>query len=99
MQIPWLPQTFSGPMLADYLSTSYVNGNPFGVFMVAKAPNGSTLNQAAYTTKNPLLAEAGEPRFSSKGEKQISHSSSSHWWINFHDVERGEEAPPSHPEK
>jgi hypothetical protein len=99
MQIPWLPQTFSGPMLADYLSTSYVNGNPFGVFMVAKAPNGSTLNQAAYTTKNPLLAEAGEPRFSSKGEKQISHSTSSHWWINFHDVERGEEAPPSHPEK
>jgi hypothetical protein len=98
MKITWLPQTFSGPMLADYLSTSYVNGNPFGVFMVAKAPSGSTLNQAAYTTKQPLLAEAGEPRFSSKGEKAVSRSSSAHWWIHFHDVEREEQAPPAKPE-
>jgi hypothetical protein len=99
MNISWLPQTFSGPMLADYLSTSYVNGNPFGVFMVAKAPNGSVLNQAAYTTKDPLLAEVGEPRFSSKGQKPVAHSLSKHWWINFHDVEREPETPPSQPEK
>ncbi len=98
MKLTWLPNTFSGVMVADYLSTSYVNGNPFGVFMVAKAPNGSTLNQAAYTTKQPLLAEANEPRFNSKGEKAVSRSLSEHWWIHFRDVERGEEAPPTKPE-
>jgi hypothetical protein len=71
MQISWLPNTFSGPMLADYLSSSYVNGKAFGAFMVAKAPSGGLLNQAAYTTKHPLEASADEPRFSSRGEKPI----------------------------
>ena len=71
MQIGWLPQSQNGPMLADYLSSSYVNGKAFGVFMVAKAPSGGPFNEAAYTTKQPLEAAAGEPRFSSKGEKPI----------------------------
>jgi hypothetical protein len=39
-------------VVADYLSTFYVNGNPFGVFMVAKAPTKGVLNQAAYTTNS-----------------------------------------------
>jgi hypothetical protein len=71
MKISWLPNTFSGPMLADYLSSSYVNGKAFGVFMLAKAPSGGLLSQAAYTTKNPLEASVDEPRFSSRGEKRI----------------------------
>jgi len=71
MKIAWLPNTFSGPMLADYQTASFVNGKAFGVFMVAKAPSGGLLNQAAYTTKAPLEAEPGEPRFSSKHEKRI----------------------------
>jgi hypothetical protein len=71
MKISWLPASQNGPMLADYLSSSYVNGNAFGVFMVAKAPSGGLFNQAAYTTKNPLEASADEPRFSSRGEKRI----------------------------
>ena len=71
MQISWLPASQNGPMLADYLSSSYVNDKAFGVFMVAKAPSGGLFNEAAYTTKNPLEASADEPRFSSKGEKRI----------------------------
>ena len=71
MKISWLPASQNGPMLADYLSSSYVNGKAFGVFMVAKAPSGGLFNEAAYTTKNPLEASADEPRFSSRGEKRI----------------------------
>jgi hypothetical protein len=71
MQISWLPASQNGPMLADYLSSSYVNGKAFGVFMVAKAPSGGLFNEAAYTTKQPLEALADEPRFSSRGEKPI----------------------------
>jgi len=71
MKISWLPASQNGPMLADYLSSSYVNGKAFGVFMVAKAPANGLFNEAAYTTKNPLEASAGEPRFSSQGEKPI----------------------------
>jgi hypothetical protein len=71
MKISWLPASQNGPMLADYLSSSYVNGKAFGVFMVAKAPANGLFNQAAYTTKNPLEAAADEPRFSSRGENRI----------------------------
>lgn len=71
MKISWLPNSQNGPMLADYLSSSYVNGKAFGVFMAAKPPSGGMFNQAAYTTKQPLEALAGEPRFSSRGEKRI----------------------------
>jgi hypothetical protein len=71
MKISWLPASQNGPMLADYLSSSYVNGKAFGVFMVAKAPANGLFNDAAYTTKNPLEASADEPRFSSRGEKRI----------------------------
>jgi hypothetical protein len=92
MQLSWLPNTFSGVMVADYLSTSYVQGNPFGVFMVAQAPKAGVFNEAAYTTKQPLLAAENEPRFSSKGEKQISHGKTH---FEFHDVER---EPPTQPE-
>jgi hypothetical protein len=90
MQLTWLPNTFSGVMVADYMSTSYVNGNPFGVFMVAKAPTKGVFNQAAYTTKQPLIVAGDEPRFSSRGEKQISHGQTH---FEFHDVEREAQPP------
>jgi hypothetical protein len=71
MKISWLPASQNGPMLADYLSSSYVDGKAFGVFMVAKAPSGGLFNEAAYSTKQPLEASVDEPRFSSRGEKRI----------------------------
>ena len=92
MQLTWLPSTFSGQMVADYLSSSYVDGKPFGVFMVAKAPQNGVFNQAAYTTKQPLLVVAGEPRFSSKGEKQISRTNRP--IPQFRDVEVGPPVAP-----
>jgi hypothetical protein len=95
MKISWLPNTFSGPMLADYLSSSYVNGKAFGAFMVAKAPSGGLLNQAAYTTKNPLEASAGEPRFSSRGEKRIPNVHSDRPMPKNQGEEREAPAPPS----
>ncbi len=71
MSLSWLPNTFSGYMVADYLGTSYVNGNPFGVFAVAKAPSNGVFNQEMYTTTTPLLVSANEPRFSSANDKPI----------------------------
>ena len=93
MKISWLPNSQNGPMLADYLSSSYVNGNAYGAFMVAKAPSGGIFNQAAYTNKNPLEASAGEPRFSSRGEKRIPGIHSDRPFPRSQGEER--EAPPS----
>ena len=96
MKIAWLPNTFSGPMVADYISSSYVDGNPFGVFIVAHEPKNGLFSEAAYTTKQPLLVPDSEPRFSSKGEKQISHGISH---FEFHDVEREAQPPREEPKK
>ena len=77
MKLTWLPVSDAGYMVADYIGVTYTNGNPRGIFAVAKAPSGG-LNEAMYTTKQPLLAERGEARFSSKGEKPVPGAKSDH---------------------
>ena len=51
MQLTWLPLSDNGYMVADYIGVSYTNGNPFGVFAVAKAPAAGQLNEFMVTTK------------------------------------------------
>jgi hypothetical protein len=87
MQLSWLPISDLGPMVADYIAVSFSNGNPFGVFAVAKAPSGSLLNEAMYTTKQPLLAADDAPRFSSKGEFPVPNAKSDHPMRAFYDDE------------
>lgn len=87
MQLTWLPLSDNGYMVADYIGVSYTNGNPFGVFAVAKAPAGGELNEFMVTTKEPLLASANEPRFSSKDEMPIPGAHSDHVVIHYYDDE------------
>ena len=95
MQLNWLPMSDAGYMVADYIGVAYTNGNPFGVFEVAKAPSGGVLNEATYTTKEPLLASPGEPRFSSKGEKPVPGAKSDHEMKFYADDEGRVLIPPS----
>ncbi|HXM21681.1 MAG TPA: sialidase family protein [Terriglobales bacterium] len=95
MQLSWLPVSDAGYMVADYIGVTYNNGNPFGLFMVAKAPSGGLLNEAAYTTKEPLLAASDEPRFSSKGEKPVPGAKSDHEMKFYFDDEGRFPIPPS----
>jgi hypothetical protein len=46
MALGWLPSTSQGPMVGDYISTSFVTGNAQPVYAVALAPSGTTLNEA-----------------------------------------------------
>jgi len=48
MNVTWLPVTLLGSMVGDYISTSFVQGIPYGVFAVATAPD-SKLHQAMFT--------------------------------------------------
>jgi hypothetical protein len=81
-------------MVADYLAVAYANGNPFGVFAVAKAPSGGLLNEAMYTTKAPLSALADEPRISSKGEKPVPNAKGTYVW-KYYDDDGEYPIPPS----
>jgi hypothetical protein len=94
MSISWLPNTFSGLMVADYLSTAYVNGQSFGVFAVANAPSGGVFDEAMYTTTSPLVAAADSAYFSSKGEKPVPHAKSDHGPRKFYDEDGEFPIPP-----
>ena len=93
MKTNWLPNTFSGRMVADYISTSYVNGKAIAVFAVAKAPSGTMFEQAIYTPTTPLAAQAGA-RFSSAGEKPLAHAKSDHARRRFYDLDHEHPIPP-----
>jgi len=93
MKLTWLPVSDQGPMVADYIGVTYNNGNPFGIFAVAKAPNGSILNEAMYTTKEPLLAAANEPRFSSEKDKPVANAKSDRVMKFYYDDEGKREIP------
>ena len=85
MQLSWLPVSDDGPMVADYIGVSYNNGNPFGVFAVAKAPTGSVLDEAMYTNKQPLAVPQGAAQFSSKADRPVPGAKSDHVMTYYYD--------------
>ncbi len=95
MKLTWLPNSDNGYMVADYIGVSYNNGNPYGVFAVATAPTGSTLNEAMYTTKQPLLATADAPRFSSAADHAVPGAKSDHKLTFYYDDEQKRPIPQS----
>jgi hypothetical protein len=95
MKISSLPVSDNGPMVADYIGVSYVNGSPFGVFAVAQPLVGSTFNEAMYTTKNPLPVSYDAPRFSSIDDHPVPNAKSDHPMRFFYDDEGHREIPRS----
>jgi hypothetical protein len=74
MSLSWLPSTFSGQMVADYIATSFAGGKAYGVFAVAKAKSGATFDQAIYTTQAGFDVAAAQGRFSSAGERPVANA-------------------------
>jgi hypothetical protein len=95
MKLAWLPVSDNGPMVADYIGVSYVNGNPFGVFAVAQAPSGKTLKESMFTTKAPLPAAGSAPRFSGLADKPVAGAKSDHEMHFYYDDEGKKEIPRS----
>jgi hypothetical protein len=95
MKLAWLPVSDNGPMVADYIGVSYVNGNPFGIFAAAVAPTGSTLGESMYTTKSPLPAPGSSPRFSGGADKPVMGAKSDHPLHFYYDDEGKREMPQS----
>jgi hypothetical protein len=72
MSLSWLPSTFSGQMVADYVATSFAGGKAYGMFAAAKAKSGSTFDEAIYTTQAGLDVAAARGRNSSAGERAVA---------------------------
>jgi hypothetical protein len=73
MQISWLPNTFSGRMVADYVATVFpAGGRAFPIYALATQPTGSTFHEAIYTTSFGFSQdEMTEPLMSSANDKPI----------------------------
>ena len=95
MKIAWLPVSDNGPMVADYIGVSYLNGNPFGVFAVAQASKGTTYNESMFTTKTPLPLSYDAPRFSSVNDHPVPNAKSDHEMHFYYDDEGQREIPRS----
>ena len=62
MSLDWIASTTQGPMVGDYISTSFLGGAPRSVIAVAGAPAGPTLDEAMYATSAlPLTHPPASP--------------------------------------
>ena len=50
MTVSWLPNTFAGFMVGDYMSTVFSRGKAFPIFVSARANSGTTFDEAVFTT-------------------------------------------------
>ena len=79
MQLSWLPQTFSGYMVADYISVGFANGKAFPIFAAAQAKNGSLFQQAIYTTAAGQYASQPEEEYlTAEGDLPVPNAHSDH---------------------
>jgi hypothetical protein len=95
MKVSALPISDNGPMVADYISVSYVNGSPFGVFAVAQPLVGSSFNETIDTTKTALPISLDAPRLSSANDRPVANFKSDHEMKFFYDDEGHREIPRS----
>ena len=97
MSLAWLPDTFSGRMVADYISTSYSGGKPFAAFALARANSAAVFNEAIYTTAQPLassVTSAQSLHLTSKTEKPVPNAKSDHGQRKFYDEDGEYPIPP-----
>jgi hypothetical protein len=88
MQITWLPDTFSGYMVADYVSVGFGNGKAYPVFAAAHTKSGSLLEQAIYTTTDGQSASLpAQEYFSAADDLPVPNAHSDHGPRRFLDQE------------
>ena len=97
MQLSWLPNTFSGRMVADYVATVFpAGGRAFPIYVIAQQPTGGLFHQAVFTagygyTEDEML----EPRLSSKDDKPIPGAKSDHPQRTYFDLDNEHPIHPS----
>jgi hypothetical protein len=87
MSLTWLPNTFAGLMVGDYVSTAYSGGKAFAIFAAAKANAGTVFDEPIYTTTTGLPAAQHAAVFTSAAEQPVPNAHSDHPGREFYDQE------------
>jgi hypothetical protein len=53
MRRAWMPVTQYGPMVGDYVSSSWLGGVPWGTVVIASPPRNGLLDESIYATRLP----------------------------------------------
>jgi hypothetical protein len=88
MKLTWLPNTFSGYMVADYISVAFAGGKAFPIFASAGPNSGTLLDEAMFTTATGQDASRPEEEFlTAEGDQPIPGAHSDHGPREFLDQE------------
>jgi hypothetical protein len=78
MSLAWLPNTFAGLMVGDYVSTAFAGGKAFAIFAASKANSGTVFDEPIYTTTTGLAAAQHAAVFTSVAEQPVPNAHSDH---------------------
>jgi hypothetical protein len=87
MSLAWLPNTFAGLMVGDYVSTAYSGGKAFAIFAAADSNSGMLFDQVMYTTTTGLTTAQHAAVFTSATEQPRPDAHSDHPSRQFYDEE------------
>jgi len=93
MSLPWLPDTFAGLMVGDYVATAYSGGKAFAIFAAAQANSGTLFDEPIYATTSGLTAAQQAAVFTSATEQPVPNAHSDHPRRQFYDQEHRHPIP------
>jgi hypothetical protein len=103
MDLSWLPDTFSGRMVADYIAVGFgTGGKAYPVFALAGPLSGGLFQQGTYTTSSGLAPSGPENEpMTSQGNMPVPYAHSDHGPMQYFDQEHripisGQRPPESH---
>ncbi len=87
MSVAWLPNTFAGLMVGDYVASAYSGGKAFAIFAAAQANSGTLFDEPIYTTTTGLPAAQHAAALVSTPEQPVPNAHSDHPSRQFYDQE------------
>jgi hypothetical protein len=86
MSPAWLPNTFAGLMVGDYVSTAFAGGKAFAIFAAATMNAGTLFDEPMYTTTTGFANES-VAALSASGDQPVPNAYSDHPQREFYDQE------------
>jgi BNR repeat-like domain len=93
MSLAWLPNTFAGLMVGDYVATAFSGGKAFAIFAAAQANSAAMFDEPIYATTNGFTADEQSAAFTSAAEQAIPNAHSDHARQRFFDQEHQRPIP------
>lgn len=87
MSPAWLPNTFAGLMVGDYVASAYSGGKAFAIFAAAQANSGTLFDEPIYTTTTGFPAAQHAATLTSVAGQPVPHAHSDHPSRQFYDQE------------